>query len=231
MRWPENFTALLQDQIFTYKVKDFHEEVLVGENKEPLAEFLSRNAPTHAFIQKNLLNATLTFHQRVKMFVKYIIMSKGNPMCIQYNSYKVEFALRGAGHIHGILWVDWDNFIFPESDETENNIANDGDDENEDIGSINSEMSNTRTDEHEEEEDIDKKAILVEAFEKIRNEEILNEREREVISEFADLFITCSLKDPRTKKIVEEVQIHHHTRACRKYCPKCRFFSLQDFLP
>ena len=37
-------------------------------------------------------------------------MSKGNPMAIKYNSYKVEFALRGAGHIHGVLWVDWEKF-------------------------------------------------------------------------------------------------------------------------
>ena len=43
-------------------------------------------------------------------------------MCIQYNSYKIEFALCGAGH----------NFIFLESDETEKNVANNGDDENED---------------------------------------------------------------------------------------------------
>ena len=44
------------------------------------------------------------------MFVKHISMSKGNPMCIKNYSYKVEFALRGAGHIHGVLWVDWENF-------------------------------------------------------------------------------------------------------------------------
>ena len=30
-------------------------------------------------------------------------------MAIKYNSYKVEFALRGAAHIHGVLWMDWKN--------------------------------------------------------------------------------------------------------------------------
>ena len=44
------------------------------------------------------------------MFIKNIVMSKGNPMSIRYYSYKVEFALRGAGHIHGVLWVDWNKF-------------------------------------------------------------------------------------------------------------------------
>lgn len=34
-------------------------------------------------------------------------MSKYNPMAISTYSYKVEFQLRGAAHIHGILWIDW----------------------------------------------------------------------------------------------------------------------------
>ena len=41
------------------------------------------------------------------MFFKHIVMSKGSPMTVKYYCYKVEFALRGAGHIHGVLWVDW----------------------------------------------------------------------------------------------------------------------------
>jgi hypothetical protein len=31
-------------------------------------------------------------------------------MSIKYYSYKVEFAMRGAGHIHGVMWVDWETF-------------------------------------------------------------------------------------------------------------------------
>ena len=108
MRWPENFTALLQDQNIRYENINFKEEILV--DGEPLMDYLKKNEPKHALIKKNLLNATLTFYHRVKMFVKNIIMSQGNPMNINYNSYKVEFALRGAGHIHGVLWVDWDSF-------------------------------------------------------------------------------------------------------------------------
>ena len=37
-------------------------------------------------------------------------MSKSNPMKVKYHSYKVEFALRGAAHVHGVLWIDWENF-------------------------------------------------------------------------------------------------------------------------
>ena len=116
-RWPENFTPLLQDQDIRYEKNGDKEEVFV--NDIPLEDFLIQNESKHDFIKKNLLNATLTFHQRVKMFIKHIVMSSGNSMCIKYNSYKVEFALRGAGHIHGVLWVDWDKFL-----KIETSIAN-----------------------------------------------------------------------------------------------------------
>ena len=222
MRWPENFTALLRHQKFTYEEVDFKEEVFVnvGDKKEPLMDYLSRNASKHAFIQKNLMNATLTFHQRVKMFVKHIIMASGNPMCIRYNSYKVEFALRGAGHIHGVLWVDWENFAFPQDQGTtdENNEKDRNEKDN------NEKIKNEKDINEDDKKDKNEKDILIEAFENIRNEDKLEKKHKKIISKFADLFITCSLKDPMTKKIVEEVQIHHHTKACRKYCPICRFF-------
>ena len=33
-------------------------------------------------------------------------MGKNNPMNVKYFTYKVEFQERGAGHIHGTLWLD-----------------------------------------------------------------------------------------------------------------------------
>ena len=205
MRWPENFTALLQDQTFIYEEVNFKEEafVVLGDKKEPLMDYLSRNSSKHDFIKQNLLNATLTFHQRVKMFVRHIIMNKQNPMCIKYNSYKVEFALRGAGHIHGVLWMDWNNFSFDKAYE---------EDEEAEI-SVSDGFESTNCGE-----------TLAEAFEKIRNEEMLDFKDKKAIAKFSDLFITCSLKNPKTRDIVKEVQIHHHTKACRKYCPVCRFY-------
>ena len=38
-------------------------------------------------------------------------MSKGSPMCVQYYNYRIEFQLRGAGHLHGVLWIDLDEII------------------------------------------------------------------------------------------------------------------------
>ena len=74
------------------------------------------------FIRKNHLNATLTFNHRVKMFLKNNVMSKGSPMCVKNFNYKVEFALRGAAHIHGVLWLDWKTMPM-EKDEKESLMA------------------------------------------------------------------------------------------------------------
>ena len=68
MRWPENFTALLKDRKIVYELKDLKEVVTV--DGKALDEYLRENEDKHDFIRKKLLNATLTFHQRVKMFVK-----------------------------------------------------------------------------------------------------------------------------------------------------------------
>ena len=61
-------------------------------------------------------------------------------------------------------------------------------------------------------------------FDKIRNEVRLSTDDKDCIAKFADLFITCSLKDIRTEQRAKEVQVHHHTRCCRKKNVKCRFF-------
>ena len=36
-------------------------------------------------------------------------MGKNNPMHVKYFTYKVEFQDRGAGHIHGTLWLGLDD--------------------------------------------------------------------------------------------------------------------------
>ena len=48
--------------------------------------------------------------------------------------------------------------------------------------------------------------------------------ECKLLEDFADKFITCSLKNPLVKKTVEEVNKHHHTRTCTKHGTSCRFY-------
>ena len=63
------------------------------------------------------MTATRYFQHRVKQFIRTIMMGKNNPMHVKYYTYKVEFQDRGAGHIHGALWLNLDKV---EEIETEN---------------------------------------------------------------------------------------------------------------
>ena len=179
LRWPENFSALLEDVCV-----GIDEDGAVTINGRSLDEYFSANENKYDFVKNNLLNATLTFVQRVKMFIKHILMSAQNPLCVQYYGYRVDFAMRGAGHIHGVLWINWDKI---------NALPY---------------------------QSIEK---IKSALQKIKNEEVMNNDEKQALADFADKFISCSLKNSKTEKIVRKVNIHCHTKACRKNSKECRF--------
>ena len=116
-------------------------------------------------------------------------MSKGGHMCVDYYNYRVEFQLRGAGHIHGVLWLDLDQFIGNQTD-----IEN---------------GSNPFTD-------------LKNVFKCVNGEENPSQAFCLALQNYADMFISCSLKTPGGR-IASEVNRHHHTRTCRKRGTTCRF--------
>jgi hypothetical protein len=66
------------------------------------------NDTRHAQIQKHVLTATRNFDNRAKAFFKHIIMGKDNTMNTNLFNYRIEFQARGAAHIHGVLWIDFD---------------------------------------------------------------------------------------------------------------------------
>ena len=39
------------------------------------------------------------------------MMSKSTGLPVKYYSYRVEFQLRGAAHIHGTIWVDFEKYF------------------------------------------------------------------------------------------------------------------------
>ena len=113
MRWNENFTVFLKEYQLSYEVVNGLEECLVTDKNGDvytLDEFIKRdeNKSKYEFIRKNVLTATLHFNNRVEEFFNKIIMSKKSKMPVKYYNYRVEFQLRGAGHIHGCLWLDLD---------------------------------------------------------------------------------------------------------------------------
>ena len=92
-RNPENFTSLLQDEKIEYKYKAGQEEVLI--NGMTIGEFLSSSTSAHEFVRKHTHTATRNFDQRVKTFIKTIVMNSFSPLNVREYSYRVEFQMRG----------------------------------------------------------------------------------------------------------------------------------------
>merc|ERR1712240_318525 len=81
-----------------------------GQEWKPIKQFVEENIEEslHELVRGNVLSATRYFEHRVKQFVNRVKMGIYSPMHVKYYTYKVEFQVRGAGHIHGTLWLDID---------------------------------------------------------------------------------------------------------------------------
>ena len=120
-RWDENFVALLQQSGLKivyepakqeeqgtngkYSYKKDNIFVQDGDEKIPLRQFLEK-ADLPELVRKNILTITMIFDKRVHAFMNKIVMAPSSPFNTKYYHYRVEFQKRGAGHIHGVLWLD-----------------------------------------------------------------------------------------------------------------------------
>ena len=59
------------------------------------------------------------------------------------------------------------------------------------------------------------------------DDKLPSDDEKYALEKFIDKFVTCSLKNPETRDIAMDVQIHHHTKTCQSRGPDCRFFFPQ----
>ena len=116
-RYSENFTPFfnqiheLKHLKFRYIIEDGREIVEIEHEQQwiELGDFLKDNYQSqHEFIKEHVLSQTLTFDHRVQEFIQTIMMSKSTGLPVKYYSYRVEFQLRGAAHIHGTIWVDFE---------------------------------------------------------------------------------------------------------------------------
>ena len=217
-RWLENMAVILKnslgDKLISYKYREQIESDAEDSNEtQPEVELLidgmrmdvyfehnNIQINIHDEMRKNVLTLTRHFDHRVKMFMKNIVMGDNNPMNVQYFNYRIEFQARGAGHTHGVLWLDLE--------------AVERDLEGNKIYQINNQGISVP------------KLIfpgVKEAMTKIKNDEILTDEDIENLVKFVDAFVTVDLDDPDVKGIVNEVNTHHHTKACRKKGTTCRF--------
>ena len=113
-RWTENFTTILalKGHTISYVSRDDGCDMSTDDDDVyiddiPLEEFLA-NIDVHEAVRKHILIVTRNFDQRVKMFKTHILCGKNNPLNVQFYRWRIEFQLRGAAHVHGVLWLDLD---------------------------------------------------------------------------------------------------------------------------
>ena len=227
LRWDENFSAILRQKegiTLQYCIEEDEEgnpstkiyinfpkegRVIVKEMRKYLEEEV--NETLHEYIRGNVLLATRYFNHRVKEFMKNIVQGGGNPMNVGNYSYKAEFQDRGAGHVHGTIWVNLKKI------ETLLKLPD---------GSL---ITKTEYDESKNTEKSKKPFEgLTSAFRKFRNGTKLDSDEEMAVVNFIDAFTTVSLNEEEVGKavvrIVRQVNIHGHTKTCRKLIEiLCRF--------
>ena len=60
----------------------------------------------HEVLRKNVVTATRNYQQRVNALMKNIILHPSNPLSVKHYCKRLDFQGRGAGHDHGVLWLD-----------------------------------------------------------------------------------------------------------------------------
>ena len=229
----------------------------------------------HELIRKNVLNSSRNYNHRVKAFINNIVLDKQNPMSVKYYSTKVEFQGRGAGHNHGVLWLDLEKMEYYVENQNGqwcdlDTILSKSFAENNAKTSIKKMLNCICKNKVEDIENMwSKKKIqdlfrvilgvenekqvlnyhdvlkkfplygISSAFRKFQTLEPLKEYEETAIKSFARKFTTCTLSPAMLEHMTEDsvlktksnslletiksVNIHNHTRTCRKYDTSCRF--------
>ena len=215
LRWSPNFAAILLEKGYhiCYDVQLIDgkwQQYIKGRDDhgpwKKLEDFLKEDVDdtNHELIRGNVLTSTRYFDHRVKCFLRDIVLHKSNPMSVKFFTYKVEFQARGAGHIHGTLWLHLNKL--------ESLMKIDG-----------------RLVQPEKYDSSTARPLrgISKAFKSLRNGKKLCNEDINVLKSFIDEFTTVTThpetigKDVST--IAREVNQHHHTHTCRKYGDGCRF--------
>ena len=150
-------------------------------------------AERNRLLEDNVLDVTKNFNHRVSSFRKNILMAPQSPLMVQYYQDRTEFQARGHGHIHGCAWSNF-----------------------EELEKIHSGLKLT--------------------FLKLKQNKVLTNLDKICLIKFINRTVTCTLSAEkielfglsrkRAKKIlkmVKKVNIHNHTKSCKKYSDECRF--------
>ncbi len=112
--WPENLTSILNEHGIGLRCSiDNHQqesyEVFSERNGWVTMNNYIKNEmdeTLHEVFRRNVVIATRIYQVRVQAMMQTIVRNPSNPLSVKHFSSKLEFASRGAGHHHGVLWLD-----------------------------------------------------------------------------------------------------------------------------
>ena len=113
MRWSEIFVAILRRKGYKVEYKedtkgwDGNDDNIRVEGKK-LWEFVDSMAESkHELLKNHVFLVTRMFDERVKSFIKNLLMGKGSDnLHIMFYTYRIEMQDRGLPHVHGVAWID-----------------------------------------------------------------------------------------------------------------------------
>ena len=114
-RWTENVVVVLRERGISVRCtidSDQEEtyEVYLDEESGwiPINDYVANkmDETVHNILRRNVVTATRNYQQRVQALMTNIVKHPSNPLSVKHYASKLEFQARGAGHHHGVLWLD-----------------------------------------------------------------------------------------------------------------------------
>ena len=96
----EGWDAEPEEDMTEEEIKDFNEKLKAL--KIPVQEYKKKFGGSK-FYKDHYMLITRIFDNRVKAFIKHILMANAD---IIHYSYRIEFQVRGLPHLHGIFWLN-----------------------------------------------------------------------------------------------------------------------------
>jgi hypothetical protein len=98
----------LANVVFAYFIISFTQVLSPSQGWISLEEYIKTEMDENVFdiLRRNVVTATRNYQHRVEALMNTIVRSPKNPLSVKHFATKLEFQARGAGHNHGVLWLD-----------------------------------------------------------------------------------------------------------------------------
>jgi hypothetical protein len=115
-RWKENLISVLREHDKSVRCIIDNDQVEMYEILSSSGQWITLESylekemdeTLHEVLRRNVVTATRNYQARVQALMQEIVRHPSNPLSVKHFASKLEFQARGAGHNHGVLWLDID---------------------------------------------------------------------------------------------------------------------------